>query len=124
MKKFQKLTIFQYFTGGSIILLIAEKLDSKNSFSKDIQINNISILEKKYDASYTTNLFPIPISKIFQAEKFILRDQLKNYYHISIPFNRKVKFIYNLDNFYYMDYENYNFNKLSDLFLNIHIFIN
>ena len=37
--------------------------------------------------------------------------------NISIPFNREIKKIYDLD-LYYVDYENYDFNKLSDLFLN------
>ena len=66
----------------------------------------------------------LPLNKIFEAEKYILREPLKNHFHLSIPFNRKIKYIYNLENFYYIDYENYNFNKLSDIFLNIHIFIN
>jgi hypothetical protein len=121
MKKF---AIFKYFTGGFMTLILAEKLDSKNSVSNKSQEFDTKIQEKINNPTPITNSYPVPISKIFQAEKFILRDQFKNNYHISIPFNRKVKYIYNLDNFYYMDYENYNFNKLSDLFLNIHIFIN
>ncbi len=63
------------------------------------------------------------IASILQAEKYIFREQIKHKLNISIPFNRTIRYIYDLP-FYYIDYENYNFNKLSDLFLNIHIFIN
>jgi hypothetical protein len=62
------------------------------------------------------------ILDILQEEK-VLRNQYKNMLHLSTPFNRKIKYIYNLP-FFYTEYENYNFNKLSDFFLNIHIFIN
>jgi hypothetical protein len=60
--------------------------------------------------------------EIFQEDR-IFKNQFKNMLHLSTPFNRKIKYIYNLP-FFYTEYENYNFNKLSDFFLNIHIFIN
>jgi hypothetical protein len=63
------------------------------------------------------------LADIFQYEEKILRNQYKNILHLSTPFNRKIRHIYSLP-FFYAEYENYNFNKLSDFFLNIHIFIN
>lgn len=63
------------------------------------------------------------LNEIFKAKDLIFNNQQKNLMHLSTPFNRTIKEIYNLP-FYYADYENYNFNKLSDFFLNIHIFIN
>lgn len=110
-----KFKIISYFGGGISLLFLADLFDYKNS--KDEDCNKISEFE-------ITELNKFPIRKIFQAEKFILREPLKKNFHISIPFNRKIQYIYNLDSFYYIDYENYNFNKLSDLFLNIHIFVN
>ncbi len=119
----KKLNLLGYFATGIGALLFAENLDSK--FNQKNIIDKVNIREEQS----TGNNIPhqklnFPLSKLFESENIILREQLKNNYHISIPFNRKIKYIYNLDNFYYMDYENYNFNKLSDLFLNIHIFIN
>lgn len=48
----------------------------------------------------------------------------KKFGYFTIPFNRKIKYIYNIDSVDYPEYENYDFNKLSDFFLNIHIFVN
>lgn len=98
---------------SSVCLFLAEREDNKKK-----QIN-----KEESNYIYTRHL-ELPMNKIFEAEKNILREPLKNYFHLSIPFNRKIKYIYDLENFYYIDYENYNFNKLSDIFLNIHIFIN
>ncbi len=63
------------------------------------------------------------IVDIFEIKDQLFKNQYKNILHLSTPFNRKIKYIYNLP-FFYTEYENYNFNKLSDFFLNIHIFIN
>jgi hypothetical protein len=73
-----------------------------------------------------TNLNKFPneeLIQIFNAQKYIMTEPMKEYMHISTPFNRQIKYIYNLPS-HYANYENYNFNKLSDFFLNIHIFIN
>jgi hypothetical protein len=69
------------------------------------------------------NLTYNDICEIFQIHDTIFKNQYKNILHLSTPYNRKIKYIYNLP-FFYTEYENYNFNKLSDFFLNIHIFIN
>jgi len=105
-----------YFGSGLILISIADILDK--SKCKGLKF------EKESKGLLTDEQFNIILPKIFRAEKYILREPFKNQIHLSIPFNRKVKYIYGLDTFYYQDYENYNFNKLSDLFLNIHIFIN
>ena len=104
------------FFSGISLMLIADKFDS---VTKD---KHEKVLVKNFDFSEKDELREF--KKIFEAEKYILNEPLKYNLHLSTPFNRKIKYIYNLENFYYMDYENYNFNKLSDLFLNIHIFIN
>jgi len=102
------------------LIFYCDKLDKINyNLSKDFQKTNTNS-EIKRNFNYLTSR---KILKIMNAEKFILNDQLKNKLNVSIPFNRKIKYIYDLQ-FYYVEYENYNFNKLSDLFLNIHIFIN
>lgn len=48
----------------------------------------------------------------------------KKYAYLSTPFNRQIKDIYLVDDVEYKTFENYDFNKLSDFFLNIHIFVN
>lgn len=63
------------------------------------------------------------LNQIFLKKDVILNNEMKKYTNLSTPFNRKIKYIYDLP-FEYPEYENYNFNKLSDFFLNIHIFIN
>ena len=110
-----KFNLAIYLGAGSLILYLADLKDKKNNLPNE-KIT-LSINKNEFNSDF-------PLIQVFSAEKYILREPLRNNFHISIPFNRKIKYIYNLDNFYYMDYENYNFNKLSDLFLNIHIFIN
>lgn len=48
----------------------------------------------------------------------------KRYRYVSTPFNRVIKEIYGIEFVEYKNYENYDFNHLSDFFLNIHIFVN
>jgi len=115
-KNYSKLINFSYFLGGFTLLLGGEYLDNQQKIKEGERTDKIIKVNLKKSE--------IPFNKIFEAERWFLREHLKQYFHLSIPFNRKVKYIYNLDSFYYIDYENYNFNKLSDLFLNIHIFIN
>ena len=100
-----------------LIHYISDEADKESDFKPNTRLNK----ENSYQ-NYLDNYFT-PVKEIFQAENFILQNQLKDHYHKSIPFNRKISYIYNLP-FFYIEYENYNFNKLSDLFLNIHIFIN
>jgi hypothetical protein len=108
---------------GLTFMVLADQLDSFSENIEKHQDIEFSPAQKNYSIKNYKQTIP-PLNKIFLAEKYILQEPLKNNLHISTPFNRNVKYIYDLDNFYYMDYENYNFNKLSDLFLNIHIFIN
>jgi hypothetical protein len=107
------------FTGYGL-LFYCDKLDEFYfNLSKDFQKTRTNAeYEKNFNYMTSRKIF-----KIMKAEKYILNDQLKNKLNVSTPFNRKIKYIYDLP-FYYVEYENYNFNKLSDLFLNIHIFIN
>jgi len=63
------------------------------------------------------------LGKLFEIEPYFSKQQLTKFSNISVPFNRKIKEIYELPH-YYIEYENYDFNQLSDFFLNIHIFIN
>ena len=74
-------------------------------------------LQGKLELDYLTLL------NIFEIEPFFLKKQLTKNLNLSVPFNRNIKYIYSLPH-YYIEYENYDFNKLSDFFLNIHIFIN
>jgi hypothetical protein len=108
---------------GATLMIIADSLDSQSEKSEKDRFAT-SIQDQKNYLIRLNNLSLPPFYKILEAEKYILQEPIKNNLHISTPFNRNVKYIYDLENFYYMDYENYNFNKLSDLFLNIHIFIN
>ena len=115
-KKYSIVKNISYFLGGFGLILTGEYLDKKQLLKEEEKEDKI--IKFNFEKS------EIPFNKIFEAERWFLREHLKQNFHLSIPFNRKVKYIYNLDSFYYIDYENYNFNKLSDLFLNIHIFIN
>lgn len=107
---YKKLSLFGYYSGSMFILL---KLDSL--------FKTEDITKKNINNRYTVNLKHRDFIELFNPNLiFSDKDQMLN---ISIPFNREIKKIYDLD-IYYVDYENYDFNKLSDLFLNIHIFIN
>jgi hypothetical protein len=92
----------------------------------DLKIDQYYADQNKINDLETTlfeaKLKPYHLNQIFQANEIIFKPN-KKYVHLTTPFNRKIKEIYDLP-FYYNDYENYNFNKLSDFFLNIHIFIN
>ena len=73
--------------------------------------------------NYTNSLDYEKLKLLLKNKNIIIENQMKKYLNISTPFNRKIKYIYDLS-FFYPEYENYNFNKLSDFFLNVHIFIN
>jgi hypothetical protein len=106
----KKVTLFGFYSASMLILLKWDKL-SRTEVNIQTNINkksSNSIKYKEFIELFNSNLI------------FSDKDQLLN---LSIPFNREIKKIYDLD-VYYVDYENYDFNKLSDLFLNIHIFIN
>ncbi len=98
--------IFIYFSSLGLLKLIDSKFEKTGNKPADIKLITYKDL-----------------SEIFQINDQIFKNQYKNILHLSTPFNRKIKYIYNLP-FFYTEYENYNFNKLSDFFLNIHIFIN
>jgi len=89
-------------------------INTQNSINTQ---NTQNKLTNKRELDYNT------IIKIFDIEPYFLKKQLKKYSNLSVPFNRNIKYIYGLPH-YYIEYENYDFNKLSDFFLNIHIFIN
>lgn len=104
----RSLSIYYYF-GGLFIFFKYECWINKNHLRFD---------SPKFELKGFT---PKMLSSLLSPNLiFSDKDQLLS---LSIPFNREVMKIYDLDLFY-VDYENYDFNKLSDLFLNIHIFIN
>ncbi len=92
-------------------------------FLEKYLIFNDDDTNKKIKYTFKNSLNYTHYNKLFQNKNLILGDEIKKYVNISTPFNRKIKYIYDLS-FIYPEYENYNFNKLSDFFLNIHIFIN
>ena len=102
------LSFFSFYGGSLLLLLKLDSITSKREF------------EQKRDKLQSQIKYHEFISLFNRGLIFNDKDQMMN---ISIPFNREIKKIYDLD-LYYVDYENYDFNKLSDLFLNIHIFIN
>ncbi len=79
------------------------EIDEKNIFKNSLEYNHFN--------------------KVLMNKESILGNEMKKYINLSTPFNRNIKYVYDLP-FNYPEYENYNFNKLSDFFLNIHIFIN
>jgi hypothetical protein len=103
---------FFFITSLSIYFLIDKKFSEDNyrKFAK----------EKNF---YKNSLNNDHFNRLFLKKDIILGNEMKKYINLSTPFNRKTKYIYDLP-FTYPEYENYNFNKLSDFFLNIHIFIN
>lgn len=111
---FKKINPLLFYFGclGSFYYL--NKIIEKEEYLKEKEMK----LYKKESKS------SLNLRQIFQLNNLILGNYDKKHLHLSIPFNRSVAKIYKLDHFYYIDYENYNFNKLSDFFLNIHIFIN
>jgi hypothetical protein len=106
MKK--QIRLFSYYLGGLFLLYKNDMLKGNNS-------HNYNINEFKNLMNKDSILQILDKELIFGESEQIL--------NISIPFNRDIRRIYDLD-LYYVNYENYDFNKLSDLFLNIHIFIN
>ncbi len=122
-----------FFTSSLLFFHLTDKIDEYYNKNTNLKIDPINNEDRAKTTTTTKNTTPsdnlnlpklnFPLQKLFEAEHYILQEPLKNQFHKSIPFNRKIKYIYNLP-FYYCEYENYNFNKLSDLFLNIHIFIN
>ena len=113
-----KLRDFILLSGCYFLYNYCDRIDEfhKNHNCEKNTVKNLTSENLNY-------LKKIHLQQIFKSEKFILNNHLKSKQNVSIPFNRKIKYIYNLP-FFYLEYENYNFNKLSDLFLNIHIFIN
>lgn len=88
-------------------------------FIEENQKTKNNLNENKFFNSLNYNHY----NEIFEKKHIILGNEMNKYINLSTPFNRKIKYIYDLP-FVYPEYENYNFNKLSDFFLNIHIFIN
>ena len=98
---------------SSSLLILRKSSQYLNENNKNNSSYSIEEFKLKYD----------DIKEIFTIYDQLFNNQYKHILHLSTPFNRKIKYIYNLP-YYYTEYENYNFNKLSDFFLNIHIFIN
>lgn len=111
--KLQKPIIFLFSLSGFYIL---------DKFLNEDNSSDMNEKGKKY--TYKNSLQYSHFNKIFEKKDAIIyNNDVKKYVNITTPFNRKIKYIYDLG-FVYPEYENYNFNKLSDFFLNIHIFIN
>lgn len=85
-----------------------DNCDNKNIFNKILYKDFIYIDDN------------IELKDVFLGKS----DINKKFNYLTTPFNRKIQQIYNISDVKYKLYENYDFNKLSDIFLNIHIFVN
>ena len=112
MNFFNKKLVFPLFVIGGVSV---KYITSSSSFNLNNNINK------------NNNRF----NKILNDELLTLNDVIynkskinKKYQHLSLSYNVLFEEIFSIEGVRYSKYENYDFNKLSDLFLNIHIFIN
>jgi hypothetical protein len=93
------------------------------NFTENYLLNKNKLYDPNMHFVYKHSLNYEDYTKLFEHKILIFDNKMKKFLNITTPFNRQIKQIYDLP-YVYPEYENYNFNKLSDFFLNIHIFIN
>lgn len=126
----KKLSVFTSLTLSSVILehYIFTNTSYKSNTNSSNNVNNES--NNSSNLLHLLNNNDESKSRIFELLKMneiIYGKTLinKKFIHLSNPYNLYIKDIYGLDDkVKYKHFENYDFNKLSDFFLNIHIFVN
>ena len=111
------------FTGFSVEYYI------HNSSLNKKQINEYSTTEKTEKKNVIDSLIKKENELMIENLKysFLLNNSNsvnKKYVHLSNSYNKLYKDVFQIKDVKYKTIENYDFNKLSDFFLNIHIFVN
>lgn len=112
-----------YFLAGNLAFLFITAYDHLKckipiSIINDDEVNLI----KKQDIDDDKLIFSnyLKLNNLLYYKKGLN----KPFQCLSYSFNNKVKEIFNIDSVEYKSSYNYDFNKISDFFLNIHIFFN
>ena len=115
---------YAYFIAGNFFFVCITVYDHKKSNKNNSLSNNFCIDKELMNVN--TN----DVEAIFENHlklNNLLYYKLgynKPFQFLSYSFNNKIKDIFNIDSVEYKSNYNYDFNKISDFFLNIHIFFN